>query len=173
MNLDNFNNLESIVTQKVFGEIVGISQPAVSDLMKRGILIENDAVGNWLISYCSHLREQAAGRAGSDGSLDLVSERARLAKEQADKVAFQNAVTRNQLAPVELLEEVLAKAAARINGIFEAIPGMIKRRVPSLKSEEVDLIYAEIARGRNIIAAMSLSDLNEPLDDDATFEVEV
>ncbi len=149
------------MTQKVFGEIVGISQPAVSDLIKRGVLTDGDIVGNWLIEYCSHLREQAAGRAGSDGSLDLVSERARLAKEQADKVAFQNALTRNQLAPVDLLEEVLAKAAGRINGIFDAIPGMIKRRVPALSSDDIDLIAGEIARGRNIVASMSLNDINE------------
>jgi len=154
-------SLQAAVTQKVFGEIVGISQPAVSDLIKRGILTDGDIASNWLVAYCSHLREQAAGRAGSDGSLDLVSERARLAKEQADKVAFQNAITRNQLAPVDLLEEVLAKAAARINGVFDAIPGMIKRRVPSLSSEDIDLISGEIARGRNIVAAISLNDIND------------
>lgn len=159
----------------MFGEIVGISQPAVSDLIKRGILTDGDVASNWLIAYCSHLREQAAGRAGSDGSLDLVSERARLAKEQADKVAFQNALTRNQLAPVDLLEEVLAKAAGRINGIFDAIPGMIKRRLPALSSDDIDLIAAEIARGRNIVASMSLNDINEsgiPDDDFVDAEAE-
>lgn len=160
------SSLQSSITQKVFGEIVGISQPAVSDLIKRGVLTDGDTAKNWLVAYCSHLREQAAGRAGSDGSLDLVSERARLAKEQADKVAFQNAITRNRLAPVELLEEVLAKAAGRINGIFDAIPGMIKRRVPSLTSDDVDMIAAEIAKGRNIVASMSLNDLS----DDSTAE---
>lgn len=160
------SSLQSAITQKVFGEIVGISQPAVSDLIKRGVLTDGDTAKNWLVAYCSHLREQAAGRAGSDGSLDLVSERARLAKEQADKVAFQNAITRNRLAPVELLEEVLAKAAGRINGIFDAIPGMIKRRVPSLTSDDVDMIAAEIAKGRNIVASMSLNDLS----DDSTAE---
>lgn len=155
--------MQSTVTQKVFGEIVGISQPAVSDLIKRNVLTEGDVLGNWLVAYCSNLREQAAGRAGADGGLDLVSERARLAKEQADKVAFQNAITRNQLAPVDLLEEVLAKAAAKINGVFDAIPGMIKRRVPSLSSEEIDLIAGEISRGRNIVAAMSLHDVDDDL----------
>jgi phage terminase Nu1 subunit (DNA packaging protein) len=155
--------LQSSVTQKVFGEIVGISQPAVSDLIKRDVLAEGDTLANWIIAYCSNLREQAAGRAGADGGLDLVSERARLAKEQADKVAYQNAITRNQLAPVDLLEEVLAKAAAKINGVFDAIPGMIKRRVPTLSSEEIDLIALEISRGRNIVASMSLHDIDEQI----------
>jgi len=155
------SSLQIAVTQKVFGEIVGISQPAVSDLIKRGILTDGDIASNWLIAYCSHLREQAAGRAGSDGSLDLVSERARLAKEQADKVAFQNAITRNQLAPVDLLEEVLAKAAARINGKFDSIPGRVKRRFPSLPSEAIDLIDSEISIVRNEVASMSLNDIND------------
>jgi phage terminase Nu1 subunit (DNA packaging protein) len=139
--------------------IVGISQPAVSDLIKREVLKENSPVGVWILDYCAHLREQAAGRMGADTSLDLVTERARLAKEQADKVAYQNAVTRGELSPTVLLEEVLAKGANQINGILDAIPGNIRRRVPSLKHEEVDLITVEIARCRNAISQLTLADL--------------
>ncbi len=94
------------------------------------------------------------------GDLNLAGERARLAKEQADRVAMQNAVTRGELAPVVLLEQVLAAAAGKVAGIFDAIPGLVRRRVPRLTREELDLIAAEIAKARNLVAAMSLADLN-------------
>jgi phage terminase Nu1 subunit (DNA packaging protein) len=141
--------------------LVGISQPAVSDLLKRQVIDEKGTAADWLKSYCQNLREQAAGRAGSDGSLDLVGERARLAKEQADRIALQNLVTRGELAPVTLIEEVLAKTASRISGIFDAIPGAIRRRMPSLGSDEIDLIADEIAKGRNIVAQLNLEDILE------------
>lgn len=89
-----------------------------------------------------------------------LAERARLAKEQADRVAMQNAVTRGELAPVVLLEQVLAAAAGKVAGIFDAIPGLVRRRVPRLTREELDPIAAEIAKARNLVAAMSLADLN-------------
>ena len=59
-------DLNSIVTQRQFGEIVGISQPAVSDLLSREVIREGQTLGQWLIAYCAHLRETAASR-GSVG----------------------------------------------------------------------------------------------------------
>ncbi|MHB1360406.1 MAG: terminase small subunit [Rhodocyclaceae bacterium] len=90
---------------------------------------------------------------------DLVAERTRLAKEQADKMAMQNAVQRGELAPVALIEEVLTKAASKVAGILDAIPGMIRRRVPLLTADDIDRIAAEIAKARNRVAGMSLADL--------------
>jgi phage terminase Nu1 subunit (DNA packaging protein) len=117
------------------------------------------------VIYIRQLREQAAGRVAA-GDLDLAGERARLAKEQADRVAMQNAVTRAELTPTVLLEQVLAKAAAKIAGVFDAIPGLVRRRVPTLAASDVDLIAGEIARARNTVAAMSLHDLETDDSDD-------
>ena len=150
-----------LLIQKEIAEHIDLSQPAVSGLMDRlGIDWKTSTIDEIRVAYIRHLREQAAGRAAS-GDLDLATERARLAKEQADKVAMQNAVTRGDLAPVVMIEEVLTKTAARIAGIFDAIPGLVRRRVPSLRAEEIDLIAVEIARVRNVVAGMSLADLND------------
>ena len=150
-----------LLIQKEIAEHIDLSQPAVSGLMDRlGIDWKTSTIDEIRVAYIRHLREQAAGRAAS-GALDLATERARLAKEQADKVAMQNAVTRGDLAPVVMIEEVLTKTAARLAGIFDAIPGLVRRRVPSLRAEEIDLIAAEIARVRNVVAGMSLADLND------------
>lgn len=148
------------VTQAAFGEMVGISQPAISDLLSRGVLSDGADAEVWLREYCSQLREVAAGRAAS-GDLDLAAERAGLARAQREKIEMQNSVTRRELAPVYLLEEVLAKAGARAARILDAIPGAVKRRLPDLPSTAIDYIRGEIAKARNIAAAITLADLRE------------
>lgn len=150
-----------MLIQQDIAKHLDMSQAAVSGLMDRlGIDWKAASIDEIRVAYIRHLREQAAGRAAS-GDLDLATERARLAKEQADKFAMQNAITRGELAPVMMIEEVLTKAASRIAGIFDAIPGMVRRRVPMLSSAEIDLIAGEISRARNIVASMSLADLDE------------
>lgn len=143
--------------------MVGISQPTVSDLISRGVIRDQDSVGAWLLDYCGHLREVAAGRAGS-GDLDLVAERARLARAQAEKIEMQNAEKRGELAPAYLLEQVLAKAGAKVAGILDAIPGAIKRREHGLSSASVKLIDEEVAKARNIAASVSLDDLDDDVE---------
>lgn len=112
------------------------------------------------IAYIRSLREGAAGRE-TVGDLDLAGERAALAKVQRERIEMQNAVTRGELAPVALIEEVLTKAASRTAGILDAIPGMIKRRLTTLSADGLTLIAVEIAKARNIAAALSLADLQE------------
>lgn len=151
-------DLEGKVTQAKFGEMVGISQPAVSDLLSRGIIAQDAGVGEWLKSYCSHLREQAAGRLAA-GDLDLAGERAALARAQRERIEMQNAVTRGELAPVVLIEQVLTRTAAKVAGIFDTIPGMIRRRVSALTADDIDMVAAEVAKARNMVAALSLADV--------------
>lgn len=152
-------DLKGKVTQAAFGELVGISQPAVSDLLSRGVLLSGQSAGEWLKAYCAHLREQAAGRAGV-GDLDLVTERAALARVQREKIEMQNAVTRKELAPVTLIEEVLARVGRQIVGILEAIPVQLKRR-SKLSADDLDFITREIVKARNLAASIELEDLTE------------
>lgn len=152
--------MTAVATQAQFGEVVGISQPAVSDLLSRGVLTEEAPLTRWILEYCSNLREVAAGRQAA-GDLDLATERAALARAQREKIEMQNAVTRRELAPTHLIEEVLARAGTRVAGILDAIPGQIRRRLPDLPGSELDAIALEIAKARNIAADVSLEDLND------------
>ena len=151
-------DMDKSITQTEFGRLIGVSQQAVSDMISRGVIDRGESAATWLLKCFANQREVSAGRQG-DGELDLVEERARLASEQADKVAMQNAVTRQELAPVHTIEDVLTKAGAKVSGILEAIPGAIRRRVPALKAPEMDLIEREISKARNIAASVSLSDI--------------
>lgn len=147
------------MNQQVIADHLDLSQGAVSQWMDRlGIDWRAAGLDEIRVAYIRELREQAAGRAAI-GDLDLATERARLAKEQADKIAMQNAVSRGELAPVVLIEEVLTNAAAKVAGVLDAIPGMVRRRVPRLASDEIDLIAVEVAKARNVVASMSLDNL--------------
>lgn len=148
--------MDKVITQTQFAELVGVTQQAISGLVLRGVLQAGDTGGQWLLSYCENLREQAAGRA-SLGDLDLVQERARLAKEQADRVAMQNMVERKEMAPVNLLEIVLAKVARQVVATLEAIPVQLKRNSTSISADDLKFITSEIIKARNIAAAMEFN----------------
>jgi len=162
-------DLSSQVSQQAFGALVGISQPAVSDLISRGMLVNGGSAGEWLIAYCAHIREVAAGRA-TNGDLDLATERARLASEQADKVAMQNAIMRREYAPVSLLAHSVAKTGRQVAVILEAIPVQLKRR-SSISIEDLEYITTDIVKARNLAANMRLDlDESETAADDADIE---
>lgn len=153
-------NLDHQLKQSEFGALVGISRQAVGDLQSRGIIEPGMSGAEALLAYCGHLRIVAAGRLAA-GDLDLAEERAGLAKAQRERIEMQNAVTRRELAPVVLLEEVLAKAGSKVAGILDAIPGMIRRRNSALTSGDLEMISGEVARARNIAAALTLDDVLE------------
>lgn len=148
------------LTQAEFGKLVGVSQQAVSEMVARGVLTPNAPADRWLLEYCGNLREVAAGRV-ANGDLDLLAERARLAKEQADRIALQNAVTRKQYAPVEILAVALAATAAQIGVIFDGLPGKIRIAVPDLPTRAIEIIAAEHARARNSLADLRIEKLIE------------
>lgn len=152
-------------TQQESAEHLDVSDRTIRELETKLPLRADYSLAEIRVAYLRHLREVAAGRSSS-GELELAAERARLAKEQADRVGLQNAVTRNELAPVGAIEQILALAGSRVAGILDAIPGAIKRRYPSLPADAITLIATEIVRARNIAAAIALSDLtDEPADE--------
>lgn len=160
------HDLTSPMTQARFGDLVGITQPAVSELVRRKILPDGASADEWLLAYCDHLREMAAGRGGESGA-ELVAERARLAREQADKIAMQNAVTRGELAPAYVLEEVLARVGARAARLLETIPGTLRRRLPQLSGDDIAVVTGIVAKARNLAASLKLSDVDVDSDDAA------
>ena len=148
-------------TQAEIAEHLDISTRRVRELATEwGIDSREVALGEWRIRYLAKLREEAAGRAGT-GDLDLVAERARLAKAQADRIEMQNAVTRKELAPAELIEEVLSRAGARAAKLLDTIPGELKRRCPQLPADDIATIATTIAKVRNIAAGVSMADVQE------------
>ena len=152
-------NLDAPWTQANFGDLVGIGQPAVSDLIARNVLQTGQTARQWLDAYCSHLREMAAGR-GMDG--ELAYQRAEAARVSRERNEIKLALERNTFAPVPLLEQVLATVGRKIAGLLEPLPGRLHKLCPALTPDDVVLIQRELAQACDVAAMASLSVLDEP-----------
>lgn len=142
--------LSARVTQEEFGRLVGISQPAVSQLMTDGVLDREGTALVWLRRYCQRLREQAAGRMGAEGGgLDLVQERAALAREQRIGQAIKNGVARKEFGPVGLLADVLGTASSAVVDRFDHLEGTLAKSCPNLPEEAKAAVLTVIADARN------------------------
>lgn len=143
-------DLSSPATQAVVGDIVGVTQQAISAMVSEGKLQAGLSTGQMVIAYCERLRDQAAGRVGSEvGGLDLVQERAALARSQRIAQDMKNAVARGEFAPVGLLADVLAAAASGVVDRFDHLEGALRKSCPDLPHEAVETIRAVIASARN------------------------
>lgn len=142
--------LDQTVSQAEFAQMIGVSEARVSQLVSEGIIVRGDTAHEWLIGYCERLRDQAAGRAGSEsGGLDLVQERAALAREQRISQALKNDIARGEYAPVGLLADVLATASAAVVDRFEQLEGALRKACPDLPDAARSTIMTVIASARN------------------------
>lgn len=144
------DELSRPITQALFAELVGVSEAKVSQLVGDGVLERGQTGHEWLLAYCFRLREQAAGRmSGEIGGLDLVQERAALAREQRLSIEIKNAIARGEYAPIGLLADVLAAASQGVSDRFEALPGTLRKACPDLPDAAREQIDAAIAQARN------------------------
>lgn len=99
-------NLKKKVKQMEFATFLGVNQSTVSKAIAAGILTKGATAGQWIREWFSHLEETAAGRQSANGKgLDLIAERARLAKMQADKIQFEIDEKNRELIPMESIIE--------------------------------------------------------------------
>ena len=130
--------------------VVGVTQQAISAMVKEGKLPADGTLGDVLLAYCKRLRLQAAGRLGDElGGLDLVQERAALAREQREGQAIKNAVARKEFAPVGLLADVLGMAASAVVDRFDQLEGSLRKACPDLPDDAKTTVQSVIAAARN------------------------
>lgn len=159
---------EQRATQDKFGVLVGISRQAVSSLLARGHLPQDGTFGDWLLAYCERLRNAAAGRgtSGDGESLDLVQERAALARSQREAQDLKNAIARGEYAPIEVITATLANAAKVVADALDVLPMRIKARNPDLPPEALQLIVETMAQARNDMAD-SVAELADGSEDES------
>ena len=90
------------VDAATFGALLGLSRNRVNALAKSGELPREDGkfpIPAAVHAYVEYAKANPVGRRVADP--DLADEKKRLAKEQADKIALANAITREELVPVE------------------------------------------------------------------------
>ena len=141
--------LQQSIAQAEFAELVGVSEARVSQLISEGVIARGDTAHGWLVGYCERLRDQAAGRMGETMGLDLVQERAALAREQREGQAIKNAVARKEFAPVGLLADVLGMAASAVVDRFDQLEGALRKACPDLPDDAKTTVQSVIAAARN------------------------
>lgn len=144
-------------------ELLDISKQRVTELAKRGV-IKKQARGQYLLkgsvsSYCASLRQTAAGRGGEAAQLDLTKERARLAKEQADREAFKNAQSRNELVHADDVVREWADILRTVRAGVMAIPSRVGMRLSSLSVAEIAVIDREC---RDVLEEISNDEIDAP-----------
>ena len=148
--MSNLIDLDYEATQTALAELVGVTQPTISNLMTDGKIPATGTLGELLRAYCARLRDQAAGRMGDEvGGLDLVQERAALAREQREGQAIKNAVARREYAPIGLLSDVLGMASSAVVDRFDQLEGALRKACPDLPDEAKTTVQQVIASARN------------------------
>lgn len=134
--------------QNVLAQLIGVSEARLSQLASE--IPTNVPAGDWLLAYCHRLREQAAGRMGADNfGLDLVQERAALARAQREGIEIKNAALRGEYASVELLAQVLANASQAVAERFDHLKAEVRQACPDLPPEATERVLVVIASARN------------------------
>ncbi len=129
----------TIVPTAVVCEWLGITAQAVSDLAKRGI-IPKAGRDKWALqavvtAYTAHMREVAAGRkADTDQALDLVQERAQLARAQREYQDMRNAEKAGQLLPRAVVDQAVVDAFTRVRTKLLRIPAKAAARPGEMQS---------------------------------------
>lgn len=142
--------LDQQVTQAEFAEMVGLSEARVSQLLSEGVMRRGESAHRWLVAYCERLRDQAAGRAsGEVGGLDLVQERAALAREQRIAQELKNAVSRGEYAPIGLLADVLGMASSAVVARFDQLEGQLRKACPDIGEGVMATVMTVVAGARN------------------------
>lgn len=140
---------ERAPTQVEIAAHLDMSERNLRDVLEQlGANHKQTSLAEIRVGYIRRLREQAAGRLG-DGDMDLVQERAALAKAQRIGQEIKNAVAQAEYAPVGLLADVLAAASAAVVDRFDALPGVLRKACPDLPAEARDAIDKTIASARN------------------------
>lgn len=141
--------LDAHISQAEFAQIVGVSEASISKRVSEGVLQRGDNAHAWLVAYTEHLRDQAAGRLGDSMGLDLVQERAALARSQREAQDLKNAVARGEYAPIGLLADVLGEAASAVVDRMDQVEGDLRKACPDLPEEARVVVLRMLANARN------------------------
>lgn len=144
------------VSGRDLAAVLGISDRAVRELHERGLVVKRKRGRYALLAsvnaYVEHLRGVASGRGDEELVYDLTRERARLAKEQADKQALQNEALRGSLVPAEEVKREWAAVLRTVRSKVLAVPSRVRQALAHLTAHDVEAIDAELRRTLEDIA---------------------
>ena len=160
-------DLDSQCTQALFADAMGLNPSTVSRLLSEGVLDQSGTFSGWLTDYCDRLREMAAGRLGSSGTggLDLVQERAALAREQRISQELKNAVARGEYAPIAVLADVLGQASSAVVDRLDQVEGSLRKACPEISDDVMLTVLGALTSARNEWVRATNSLIETSMDD--------
>ena len=156
--------VDTRVTQEKFGQIVGITQQAVSDLMTRWVIGDGQTLGQWLLAYCSHLREVARARGADTGLAHQRAEQARISRERNE---LQLANDRRRYAPVSVLGLVCAHVGQSVAAVLADLPAAIEAACPGLTPAAREFIRTTVDKACRAAFTVSPADFEDPFADES------
>ena len=157
---------DDLVTATIIGKWLGLSANRVGALARQGHL-PRGADGRYplratVAAYCRFARESALARQGGP---DLATEKLRLARETADKLALANAKARGDLLDAAEVAREWASVLRDVRAAVLAIPIRVHQKLGHLTDEDIRAIDQEVRDmlgpvdvhlRRMIVAAMAM-----------------
>jgi hypothetical protein len=137
-----------MTTDPIIAGKLSVSPRHIRELRARGVFPPAGSdLETVLLAYIAHLRAEMIRRPPSGELSSLERERERLAREQADRAAMQNAEARGELVPIGPITqavvgmiEVSKAKLARVPGKVAGSDAVLKRRIADAISDAlVDL----------------------------------
>lgn len=148
MNIDT-----AVLTRAEVAWLLGMSDSWVRDRMQAGEMPRPGTTADEYVEAFVAYRLRKFEQSDADGSLDLQAERARLAKEQADEKAMDNAERRREL--------------ASLPDMTAAVSGLIILTVARLSQ-----VGANVAKGDNKLRGRIETAINDALEELSVARVE-
>lgn len=139
-------------TQQTFARLVGISQPEVSQLIRKGVLTRGGTAAQWHKEYLDNLRKVAAGWQSKTGQLDRIQEAALLDRRKREEIEIKLAERKGELLPVAAIVEALSSINAAVRSKLLALPNRIKSNNPQMTPRQVDQLDQSV---REILTELS------------------
>lgn len=140
------DNPDSEISAVELADWLGVSERSISDYARKGI-IARSGPGKFMLresvrAVAAHLREAASARGAS--SAGLTAQRERIAREQADKLAMQNAAARREMVSAKAVADEWAGILRLVRSRMLATPSRIQQKLGHLSAHDLDTIDREI-----------------------------
>lgn len=130
-----FEYLDKQATQTGFGDLVGVSQQAISKLVAKGVIPQAGTYRQLLIVYVDHLRQVASGR---EEEARLTAARIREAEANADLKELQFVERLGAVVEVDAIAPALAGWAVRARTAIVAAGDRIRDAIESKHGIEIE-----------------------------------
>lgn len=129
-------DLAAKAEQQRFGNVVGITQPAVAKHVKSGLLPRGGTYGEWLALYADQLRKEAAGRSG-ETQQTLAQARIEESRENAAEKKQRRLTAARQLLLRSDIEHLVLELAATIRQTVVSTGESMQESIESKYSVEL------------------------------------